>query len=72
MDDGSSRPDHDVPLTPTTLETAEPRAEPIEDLLRADGVDPTLIRWMLSLTPEQRLRWLDNVVRTLHEVQRGT
>jgi hypothetical protein len=35
-------------------------------------VDPTLIRWMLALTPEERLRWLDNVLRTLREVRRGT
>ncbi len=40
--------------------------EPVE------GVDLSLIRWMLSLTPEERLRWLDNVVRTLHGVRRGT
>jgi hypothetical protein len=30
-----------------------------------DGVDLTLIRWMLSLTPAERLRTLQNVVRSL-------
>ncbi|PKN25881.1 MAG: hypothetical protein CVU65_07360 [Deltaproteobacteria bacterium HGW-Deltaproteobacteria-22] len=65
MDDGSSLPNHDAPLTSAAPAPA-PQAE-------ADsGVDPTLIRWMLSLSPEERLRWLDNVVRTLHEVRRGT
>jgi hypothetical protein len=30
-----------------------------------DGVDLTLIRWMLSLTPAERLRTLQNTVRSL-------
>jgi hypothetical protein len=31
----------------------------------ADGVDLTLIRWMLSMTPEERLRTLQNVLWSL-------
>jgi hypothetical protein len=31
---------------------------------RDDGVDATLIRWMLSLTPEQRLDVLQSAVRS--------
>lgn len=30
-----------------------------------DGVDVTLIRWMLSLTPAERLEALENAVRSL-------
>ena len=30
-----------------------------------DGVDLTLIRWMLSLTPAQRLRALEDNVRSI-------
>ncbi len=30
-----------------------------------DGVDLTLIRWMLSLTPAERLRTLQNAVRSI-------
>ncbi len=30
-----------------------------------DGVDLTLIRWMLSLTPEERLRTLEQTVRSI-------
>ena len=30
-----------------------------------DGVDLTLIRWMLSLTPAERLRALQNAVRSI-------
>jgi hypothetical protein len=36
-----------------------------------DGVDLTLIRWMLSLTPEERLRFLDkriNEIRIIREL----
>jgi len=35
------------------------------------GVDRSLIRWMLSLSAEQRLAWLCNVIRTVEEMQRG-
>ena len=31
-----------------------------EDAYSADGVDLTLIRWMLSLTPSERLAVLDD------------
>jgi hypothetical protein len=31
----------------------------------ADGVDLTLIRWMLSLTPAERLEVLQNNVRSI-------
>jgi len=54
MDDGSSSPGQDASPTPVEAATTT-----------TGGVDPTLIRWMLSLTPEARLRWLDNVLRTL-------
>ena len=40
------------------------RVEP--ELIRSeDGVDLTLIRWMLSLTPAQRLDVLQEHVRTI-------
>jgi hypothetical protein len=39
---------------------------------REDGVDLTLIRWMLSLTPEERLRILENGIRSLERLKRGT
>lgn len=32
---------------------------------KRDGVDVTLIRWMLSLTPKQRLRVLEDQVRSI-------
>lgn len=34
-----------------------------------DGVDVTLIRWMLSLTPEERLRVLQEHQTALEETQ---
>ena len=41
----------------------------------ADGVDLTLIRWMLSLTPAQRLEYLEervNDIITIRELNAGT
>lgn len=31
------------------------------------GVDRSVIRWMLSLTPEERLQVVQNAVSSLHE-----
>lgn len=42
----------------------------VED--RGDGVDITLIRWMLSLTPEERLSALENTIRSLERLRGGT
>ncbi len=46
---------------------APPGARPFADdtAYSEDGVDLTLIRWMLSLTPAERLRTLQNTVRSL-------
>ena len=45
---------------------------PCDDLSRAeysdDGVDLTLIRWMLSLTPAQRLQVLQQNVRSIEKL----
>jgi hypothetical protein len=37
----------------------------VEALFSEDGVDLTLIRWMLSLTPTERLQMLQLNVRSL-------
>jgi hypothetical protein len=42
----------------------EPEAESQTDY-RDDGVDLTLIRWMLSLTPAERLEFLDRHVNAI-------
>ena len=34
-----------------------------------DGVDLTLIRWMLSVTPQQRLEFLDDRIRDIEEIR---
>jgi hypothetical protein len=36
-----------------------------------DGVDLTLIRWMLSLTPTERLRVLQQWVRSIERLRGG-
>lgn len=35
-----------------------------------DGVDLTLIRWMLSLTPAERLQALQNNIRSILRLRR--
>jgi hypothetical protein len=42
-----------------------PSGEPDDD----DGVDVTLIRWMLSLTPAERLRVLERHVNAVHRLR---
>jgi hypothetical protein len=44
------------------LEQDEPAYSP-------DGVDLTLIRWMLSLTPAERLRVLQNFVNSVRKIR---
>ncbi len=34
-----------------------------------DGVDLTLIRWFLSLTPDERLQFLQRQVRAILEIR---
>jgi len=34
-----------------------------------DGVDVTLIRWMLSLTPAERLEFLEDRMNSILEIQ---
>jgi hypothetical protein len=45
--------------------------EPVDELptRSEDGVDLTLIRWMLSLTPEERLEYLENFVNAVLEIR---
>ena len=43
-----------------------PVREPRDD---ADGVDVTLIRWMLSLTPRERLEVLSSAMNSLEKIR---
>jgi hypothetical protein len=46
--------------------------DPPEERERSeDGVDLTLIRWMLSLTPAERLEVLQNFVNSVLEIRAG-
>jgi hypothetical protein len=45
-------------------------AEPVQDL-SPDGVDRGLIRWMLSLTPTERLAVLQSFVDTFGPLRNG-
>ena len=46
-------------------------AEPLADgtLYSEDGVDLTMIRWMLSLTPAERLEVLQATVNSILEIR---
>lgn len=46
----------------------EPDAQP-ETEYSEDGVDLTLIRWMLSLTPAERLGFLQRHVNAILEIR---
>jgi hypothetical protein len=37
--------------------------------MSADGVDLTLIRWMLSLTPAERLEVLQKYIDTVYDIR---
>jgi hypothetical protein len=46
-----------------------PDAPALPEGYSADGVDLTLIRWMLTLTPSERLDVLQSAVRSLHDLR---
>jgi hypothetical protein len=48
----------------------EPDSQALADY-REDGVDLTLIRWMLSLTPAERLQFLPRQVLTARRLNAG-
>jgi len=50
---------------------ADPAARPDPPAESPDGVDLTLIRWTLSLTPLQRLELLQDWVDGLAELRHG-
>jgi hypothetical protein len=47
----------------------EPDPQPETDYSE-DGVDLTLVRWMLSLTPAERLQFLQSHVNAILAIQR--
>jgi hypothetical protein len=44
----------------------EPSAETIED---EEGVDLTLIRWMLTLSPAERVDQMEGIARSIEELR---
>jgi hypothetical protein len=50
-----------------SVESKVPAGQPAEAAIvySEDGVDLTLIRWMLSLTPTERLQVLQDTVRSI-------
>ena len=42
-----------------------------QEQISADGVDLTLIRWMLAMTPLERLQTLQNNVRSILRLRDG-
>ncbi len=47
------------------------KIEKEQETISNDGVDLTLIRWMLSLTPMERLQVLQNNVRSILRLRDG-
>jgi hypothetical protein len=50
---------------------AGPRPEEILPLYDEAGVDLTLIRWMLSMTPQERLQVLEDTLWSIQEMRSG-
>jgi len=50
----------------------EPRSHKQRRTHSEDGVDLTLIRWMLSLTPEERIKALEDNVYALTSLKNAT
>ena len=46
-----------------------PRSDPAEPAYSPDGVDLTLIRWMLSLTPQERLSVLQDDIDAIRRIR---
>jgi hypothetical protein len=53
------------------MDRSKPEPEPSLPAESADGVDLTLIRWTLSLTPLERLELLQDWVDGLIELRNG-
>jgi hypothetical protein len=51
------------------MPTASPLPEKGLPALAPDGVDLTLIRWTLSLTPAQRLQVLEQSIRSIEKLR---
>lgn len=47
----------------------EPETPDVEAAFTEDGVDLTLIRWMLSLSPAERLQVLESNIRSLESLR---
>lgn len=69
---GETREAHEAALAALAERLLAQGAEEVEAMQREaydeDGVDMSLIRWMLSLTPRERLRALDDHSRSLARV----
>ena len=60
---------HETSPNPVTSQESKPEIEPTHS---SDGVDLTLIRWMLSLTPAERLQVLQQSVESLLSLLNAT
>lgn len=52
-------------------DTSPPMPDTSHDAGMEDGVDVSLIRWMLTLTPDERLDALQGFVDSMMELRRG-
>ena len=56
-------------MEPKTPILYEDPPQPDEPAFSEDGVDLTLIRWFLSLTPSERLSYLENFTSAILEMR---
>jgi hypothetical protein len=60
-----------APLNPSIPARSEAAPSDLERAESADGVDLTLIRWMLGLAPLERLAYLQDWVDGLAQLRNG-
>lgn len=58
-------------MEPNTPEGIEGPPQPDEPAYSEDGVDLTLIRWFLSLTPAERLNFLQSHANAILRIRRA-
>lgn len=57
-------------MKPDPKSSVEARPDPAAPAFAEDGTDLTVIRWMLSKSPEQRLAWLQSHVEAVLAIRR--
>lgn len=70
-DKNDSKPDEARALSTSPEELRDPVTGLGPDEITEEGVDRTLIRWFLSLTPDERLMWAQGHAQAVLKMRGG-